>query len=134
MRFRFIDRHRGTFPVRVMCEVLEVSPAGYYAWRGRPESGRTAANRDLLGEIRRVHLGSRGRYGSPRVHAVLRAEGVRVGRHRVADLMRRHGIAARRARRGRLAPPTAGTLSRPPPTCCGGSSRRARRTKSGSPI
>lgn len=84
-----------------MCEVLEVSPAGYYAWRGRPESARAAADRGLLGEIRRVHLGSRGRYGSPRVHAALRAEGVRAGRHRVAGLMRRHGIAARPGRRGR---------------------------------
>jgi transposase InsO family protein len=101
MRFRFIDEHRQVFPVRVMCEVLEVSPAGYYAWRGRSESRRAAANRELLGEIRRVHHHSRGRYGSPRVHAALRIEGVRAGRHRVADLMRRHGIAARRPRRGR---------------------------------
>jgi putative transposase len=100
MRFRFIDEHRQTFPVRVLCEVLEVSPAGYYAWRGRPESGRTTANRELLGEIRRVHEASRGRYGSPRVHAALRAEGVRAGRHRVARLMHQHGMAARRSRRG----------------------------------
>lgn len=101
MRFRFIDEHRGAFPVRTMCAVLEVSPAGYYAWRGRPESERAAADRALLGEIRRVHAGSRGRYGSPRVHAALRAEGVRAGRHRVAGLMRRHGIAARGRRKGR---------------------------------
>jgi transposase InsO family protein len=84
-----------------MCEVLEVSPAGYYAWRGRPESSRATANRELLGEIRRVHESSRGRYGSPRVHAVLRAESVRAGRHRVAHLMHQHGLAARRSRRGR---------------------------------
>jgi len=45
MRFRFVEEHRGTFPVRVMCEVLEVSPAGCYAWRGRPESARAAADR-----------------------------------------------------------------------------------------
>ena len=96
-----MEEHRHAFPIRVMCEVLEVSPAGYYAWRGRPESGRATANRALLGEIRRVHAGSRGRYGSPRVHAALRAEGVRAGRHRVAWLMRQHGIAARRPRRGR---------------------------------
>jgi putative transposase len=101
VRFRFIDEHRRTFPVRVMCEVLEVSPAGYYAWRRRPESSRTAASRELLEEIRRVHAASRGRYGSPRVHAALRAEGIRSGRHRVAGLMRQHGMAARRSRRGR---------------------------------
>ena len=101
MRFRFLDEHRRTFPVRVMCEVLEVSAAGYDAWRRRPESSRTAASRELLEEIRRVHAGSRGRYGSPRLHAALRSEGVRAGRHRVAQLMRQHGMAARRSRRGR---------------------------------
>jgi transposase InsO family protein len=100
VRFRFIDEHRQTFPVRALCEVLEVSRAGYYAWRRRPQSGKATANRELLGEIRRVHAGSRGRYGSPRVHAALRAEGVRAGRHRVAHLMRQYGIAARRPRRG----------------------------------
>ena len=48
MRFRFVEEHREAFPVRAMCEVLEVSPAGYYAWRGRPESRRAAADRELL--------------------------------------------------------------------------------------
>ena len=65
MRFRFIDEHRRTFPVRVMCEVLEVSAAGYYAWRRRPESSRTAASRELLEEIRRV-AARRSRRGRPR--------------------------------------------------------------------
>ena len=124
-----MEEHRHAFPIRVMCEVLEVSPAGYYAWRGRPESGRATANRALLGEIRRVHAGSRGRYGSPRVHAALRAEGVRAGRHRVAWLMRQHGIAARRPRRGR--PRTTDTPSRSPPICWSGSSWPRRRTGPG---
>lgn len=91
-----MDEHRQAFPVRVMCEVLEVSPAGYYAWRRRPGSSRTAASRELLDEIRRVHAGSRGRYGGLRVHAALRSKGVRTGRHRVVQLMSQHGIAARR--------------------------------------
>jgi hypothetical protein len=51
MRFRFIEDHRADYPVRVMCGVLDVSPAGYYAWRSRPDSRRYAANRDLLGHI-----------------------------------------------------------------------------------
>ena len=55
MKFRFIEDHRDTWPVRVMCDALEVSPSGYYAWRGRPESPRAAANRALLAAIRRVH-------------------------------------------------------------------------------
>ena len=48
MKFRLIADQRETFPVRVMCDVMDVSPAGYYAWRGRPESPRKAANRALL--------------------------------------------------------------------------------------
>ena len=63
------------FLVRVMCSVLEVSASGYYAWRGRSEGIRSQANQALLGDIRRVHAESRRRYGSPRVHAALQAEG-----------------------------------------------------------
>jgi hypothetical protein len=75
MKFRLIADQHETFPVRVMCDVMDVSPAGYYAWRGRPESPCKAANRALLTEIRRVHTAHRGRYGAPRIHAALRAGG-----------------------------------------------------------
>lgn len=51
MRFRFIEDHRDEFPTRLMCSVLGVSASGYYAWRGRPESKRAAANRQLLAEV-----------------------------------------------------------------------------------
>jgi hypothetical protein len=74
MRFRFIEDHRADYPVRVMCGMLDVSPAGYYAWRSRPESGRSAANRDLLDHITRVHRNTCERYGSPRIHVELKAE------------------------------------------------------------
>ena len=73
MSFRFIEDHRNAWPVRLMCAVLEVSPAGYYAWRERPVSERAKSNTALLETIRQVHHDSHGRYGSPRVHAVLRA-------------------------------------------------------------
>ena len=66
MKFRLIEDQRERFPVRVVCDVMGVSPAGYYAWRGRPESPRKMANRALLTEIRRVHTTHRGRYGAPR--------------------------------------------------------------------
>ena len=99
MRFCFIHDQRATFPVRVMCKMLDVSASGYYAWRDRPESMRASANRQLLDEIRRVHGDSRGRYGSPRVHAALRAEGRQIGRNRVARLMHHHGVRARQKRR-----------------------------------
>ena len=96
MRFRFIEDRRVDYPVRVMCAVLDVSPAGYYAWRSRPESQRSIVNRGLLSEVRRVHRDNRGRYGSPRIHAELRDRGV--SRGRIERLMRRHGIRAIMAR------------------------------------
>ena len=102
MKFRLIEDQRDTFPVRAMCDVLGVSPAGYYAWRGRPESPRKAANRTLLTEIRRLHLAHRGRYGAPRIHAALQAEGHAVSRGRVERLMRRRGIRAIMPRRFRI--------------------------------
>ena len=74
MRLRFIEQHAGTWPVRLMCRVLAVSPSGYYGWRSRPESARSASNRQLLADVRRIHAGHHKRYGSPRTHAALRAE------------------------------------------------------------
>src|ERR1700738_4429477 len=72
MRFRFIEDRRADFPVTILSDVLGVSPAGYYAWRSREESRRSAANRALVDDIKRVHRDTSGRYGSPR-----RAEGPR---------------------------------------------------------
>jgi len=94
MSFRFIEDHRDSYPVRLMCAVLKVSPAGYYAWRERPVSERTKSNTTLLAAIRQVHRDSSGRYGSPRVHAVLRTQGRGVSRGRIERLMRRYGIRA----------------------------------------
>ena len=54
MRFGFIEQHVGTWPVRLMCRVLDVSPSGYYASRSRPDSVRTLANRQLLEDVRRL--------------------------------------------------------------------------------
>ena len=102
MRFRLIEDHRDIWPVRVMCEALSVSPSGYYAWRSRPDSPRKIANRALLVDIRRVHAQHHERYGAPRVHAELRAEGQTVSRKRVERVMRRHGLRARAARRYRV--------------------------------
>jgi putative transposase len=84
MSFRFIEDHRDAYPVRLMCTVLEVSPAGYYAWRDRPVSKRTKSNAALLAAIRQVHQDSSGRYGSPRVHAVLRRQGRGTSRGRMS--------------------------------------------------
>ncbi|QLH39613.1 MAG: IS3 family transposase [Defluviicoccus sp.] len=102
MRFRCIEDQRDTWPVRVLCDALEVSASGYSAWRGRPERARAVANRVLLGDIRRIHEQHRGRYGAPRIHAALRAEGRRVGCGRIERLMRRHRIRAKTPRRFRV--------------------------------
>jgi putative transposase len=83
MKFGFVDEHRGIWPVGMLCRVLGVSASGYHAWRSRPESRRSIENRELLDDIRRAHAESHGAYGAPRIHAVLRPLGRRVGRHPV---------------------------------------------------
>jgi putative transposase len=99
--YGFIRSNVADFPVQLMCKVLEVSRSGYYAWISRAKSARAAADRTLAAEIRTSHEASRGRYDSPRVHAELRAHGRRIGRKRVARLMRDMGLAAQRRRRSR---------------------------------
>lgn len=88
MKYACIDRRQDGYPVRMMCRLLGVSRSGYYAWRTRPESSRTRSDCVLMAEIRRVHQDSGGVYGSPRICAELVAKGIRVGRHKVARLMR----------------------------------------------
>jgi putative transposase len=102
MRFRFIEDRRVDYPVALMCDVLGVSPAGYYAWRSRPESRRSAADRALVDDIKRVHRDTSGRYGSPRIHVELKAQGRGASRGRIERLMRRHGIRAIMARPRRV--------------------------------
>jgi putative transposase len=99
VRHACIRRHEGAYAVALMCRVLHVSRGGYYAWRGRPTSARIVADVVLTTAIRAVHATSRRTYGSPRVHAELRATGTRVGRKRVARLMRRAALVARPRRR-----------------------------------
>lgn len=99
MRYEFVAGHEGEFGVKAMCRVLKVSRSGYYAWRSRPESQRTQANRRLMVQIREEYQLSRKTYGSPRIHAALRKKDVICSRKRVARLMRLDHIAARRARK-----------------------------------
>jgi len=99
VKFEFIDVQKAHFPVDFMCQQLGVSRSGYYAWKERPQSKRHKEDRDLAQVVTAVHQESRGRYGSPRVHAELRARGRRVSRKRVARLMGQQGLCARKKRR-----------------------------------
>ena len=101
MRFAFVEAEKAWFPVTMMCRVLEVSRAGFYAWRGRPEAVRVIEDRRLAVEVASIHAESRQRYGSPRVHAELRERGKKASRKRVARLMRQQGLRARHKRRFR---------------------------------
>lgn len=100
--FRLIDAEKASYPVSLLCRVLKVSRSGYYDWKDRPSSRRDRENVALTEQIREVHERSRGIYGYPRVHAELRALGVRCSRKRVAQLMRKAGIkGCQRARKKR---------------------------------
>jgi putative transposase len=99
MCFRLIEAKRARHPVSLLCSVLGVSRAGYYAWKDRPRSPRQRRDHELLALLRQIHDESEGSYGWPRMHAELRARGVRVSRKRVARLMRQAGLSGLLVRR-----------------------------------
>ena len=99
MRFAFIEREKAHHAVARLCRVLGVSPSGYYAWRTRGPSARSQEDAALTARLREVHEQSRRTYGAPRLHADLRAAGVRCGRKRVARLMRQAGVVGCHRRR-----------------------------------
>lgn len=99
MKFALIEAEKAAFPVTVLCEVLEVSRSGFYAWQARPPSARATEDARLKEQVRAIHAKSQKRYGSPRVHRVLRRKGIRVSPKRVARVMREEGIEGLRKRR-----------------------------------
>jgi putative transposase len=99
VRFSFIEGHKDTWPVVVMADLLGVSTAGYYVWRDRPISERQQRRDRLLVEISAIHEQFKGRYGSPRVHAELKATGHGCCVNTVAQVMRQAGIKAKTARK-----------------------------------
>jgi len=103
--YRFVARERPNHHLVTLCRVLGVSRAGFHAWAGRALSARAAADAWLEQRIRAIHRASRGTYGAPRVHAELADDGLRVGRKRVARLMRQAGlVGVHRRRRARVVP------------------------------
>ena len=92
MRFAFIDVEKTSYPMRILCRVLKVSPSGYYAWRNRDPSQRDLEDERLRPKVTQAFRTGRGTYGSPRVLVELVEQGVEVGRRRVARLMREMGL------------------------------------------
>jgi putative transposase len=99
VRFVFIAAEKALYPIRLLCEVLDVTRSGYYAWIDRPASSKKMADAQLLLEIKAALVRGRGAYGSPRVHRDLRAHGIRVSKKRIERLMRENGLEARQKRR-----------------------------------
>jgi hypothetical protein len=133
MKYRLIGAERSQHPVSLLCSVLGVSRAGYYAWRNRPISPRERRDRELTALIGQIHDESEGSYGWPRIHAELRRRGVRVSRKRVARLMRQAGLSGcwcAGAARPRSACPACARL----PTWSRATSTRPSRTGCGRPI
>lgn len=99
MKYQFMQDNTEHYKVKSMCEVLRVSRSGYYAWKTRPPSPRQKENELLLGRIRQIYTESRRLYGSPRIRAVLKEEGCRCGKNRIARIMRDSCIRAEVKRR-----------------------------------
>jgi putative transposase len=106
--YGFVEADKANHSVGVLCRVLKVSKSGYYGWRSRPPSARSKADPVLTERIERIHRDSRETYGAPRIHAELRALGIRCARKRVARPMRETGLIG-----------------------CGGRRRHARTTRKG---
>jgi putative transposase len=91
-RFAFVDEEKAFYDVTVLCRLLKVSRSGFYAWLSRPKSARALADEVLTEQIRAAFDANRKVYGSPRIFTELTADGVHVGRKRIARLMREAGI------------------------------------------
>ena len=99
MRYRFIHREKRSYPLSVLCQVLQVSRSGYYAFMRRDMMGRqVAADPAVLADVRRLHRASRRTYGQRRLCEALQAHGYAVGRRRTRTLMQQAGVRIRQAR------------------------------------
>ena len=100
-RFRFVAEEAAQFPVSLLCRTIGVSRGGFYAWRRRPPSQRAVVDAELCERIRIVHADTEGIYGAPRIYKELVLEqGLRLGRKRVARLMRQLGLRGADRKRG----------------------------------
>lgn len=100
MKFGFVAKHRGVWPVNLMCEALGVSRSGFYAWLVRPRSQRSLSDERLGAQVRQSFLGSDRTYGARRIWHDVQALGEHCGLHRIERLMREQALRARPRRRG----------------------------------
>ena len=94
-----MSENRAIHPAATQCRVLGVSSSGYYAWSKRSLSRRGKGDAVLIERIGAIHAASKGTYGAPRIHAELQANGIHVGKKRVARLMRASRLAGVSRRR-----------------------------------
>jgi putative transposase len=106
--------NRRRYRLRMMCANLNVSKAGYYAWRQRTLSHRREVDAELLKSIQAIHARSRGRYGQPRIRLDLQDQGIWASGKRIARLMRSAGIKGKKRRRSRAFTYSAGTIAAAP--------------------
>jgi putative transposase len=99
MRYQFIHEQHAQHRIGRLCQALDVSRSGYYAWRTRPPSARHQANVHLLTHMRHLHTVTNARYGAVKMWKALLTAGLQCGRHWVARLRRQHGLMAQRVRR-----------------------------------
>lgn len=99
MMFAFVAKHRGIWPVALICEALGVSRSGFYGWLTRPPSDRARRHEMMTASIRKSFLDSDRTYGARRVWHDLLAAGISCGLHAVERLMKRHALRARPRRR-----------------------------------
>ncbi|HIK90661.1 MAG TPA: IS3 family transposase [Planctomycetes bacterium] len=103
LRYQFISQHSEEWPITVMCDVLQVSRSGFYAWRKRPASDRIQHHAELISEMKQIHSERhKDVYGSPRMHQELIDRGLEICEATVAKLMRNEGLAASTHRRFRV--------------------------------
>ena len=101
MRYGFIRAEKAHYPVRMLCRVLLVSRGGYYSWEKRSDSRRAREDKALVLKLKVLYKAKRETYGSPRLHLELQEQGFKVGRNRIARLMRENGLVATRPKRFR---------------------------------
>lgn len=132
MKFGFVAKHRGAWPVNLMCEALGVSRGGFYAWLTRPRSRRSLSDEVLGAQVHQSFVRSDRTYGARRVWHDVLEQGQTCGLHRIERLMREQALRARPRRRGHY-PRTVARVVPWLTTCWTVSSRQMVRARNGWP-